>query len=531
MRAGLYARVSTDRQAERYGIPSQVEALKQRCRERGWEIVPDGDREAFIDDGYTGSELNRPALGRLREAARKGLADVVLAYDPDRLSRRLSHQMLLADEFEREGVKLEFITQEVGDTPEHRMFFHMRGVFAEYEREKIKERTARGRREKARQGKIVNPRAVPLGYRYDRERQTFVEDPEKAPVLRLIFYTFAQENLSLQALADRLNRLQVPTPGGASRWRASTLGEILRNEAYIGRLHQFRRKRVEPKRRKRPGTGKGKATSDVLRPRAEWITATIPALMPPELFETAQRKLERNAHFASRNTRRQYLLAGLVRCGLCGGGLGGHTIRGQAYYRCYRTRPANAPLGPDGRPRVCSCPEVKAEAIEPVVWETVSGLLQDPDFLISELRRRREDSSETKQVLERELELCEERLQGFPREEKMLVEGYRKGLYPDFLMREEMTRIQQERADIEKRKAELERRLSLLCLDATQEELVRALADRIGANLHSLDFSQKQQVLRLLVERVCHRGSEVEISTVIPLGEQLHPPHREGARG
>src|SRR3990172_49833 len=127
MRAAPYARVSTDRQAERYGIPSQVEALKKRCQERGWEIVPDGEREAFIDDGYSGSELDRPALNRPRELVRKKLADIVLVYDPDRLSRRLSHQMLLADEFERQGVKLEFITQEVGDSPEHRMFFNMRG--------------------------------------------------------------------------------------------------------------------------------------------------------------------------------------------------------------------------------------------------------------------------------------------------------------------------------------------------------------------------------------------------------------------
>ncbi len=65
MRAALYARVSTDKQAEKYGIPSQIEALRRRCLERGWNIVPDTDREAFVDDGFSGSELNRPALNRL----------------------------------------------------------------------------------------------------------------------------------------------------------------------------------------------------------------------------------------------------------------------------------------------------------------------------------------------------------------------------------------------------------------------------------------------------------------------------------
>ena len=70
MRAALYARVSTDKQAEKYGIPSQIEGLKKRCLERGWITLPDGDKEAFVDDGYSGSELNRPALNRLRKAVR-----------------------------------------------------------------------------------------------------------------------------------------------------------------------------------------------------------------------------------------------------------------------------------------------------------------------------------------------------------------------------------------------------------------------------------------------------------------------------
>ena len=73
--------------------------------------------------------------------------DVVLSYDPDRLSRKLYHQMILAEEFEKQGIKLEFITQDTGTSPEDRMFFNMRGLVAEYEREKIRERPIRGSRE------------------------------------------------------------------------------------------------------------------------------------------------------------------------------------------------------------------------------------------------------------------------------------------------------------------------------------------------------------------------------------------------
>jgi len=198
MRVALYARVSTDKQAEKFGIPSQIEALRKRSLERDWTPVLDGEKDTFVDDGYSGAELERPALNRLRQAVREGRVDVVLSYDPDRLSRKLYHQMILAEEFEKQGIKLEFVTQDMGNSPEDRMFFNMRGLVAEYEREKIRERTVRGSREKAKQGKVVSAGATPLGFCYNKEKATLEEEPEKSQTIRLIFYTFANESLSLQ---------------------------------------------------------------------------------------------------------------------------------------------------------------------------------------------------------------------------------------------------------------------------------------------------------------------------------------------
>ena len=132
MRTAVYARVSTDKQAEKFGIPSQLEASREKCADNGWTPVFGGEENAYIDDGYSGSDLDRPALNRLRQDVREGKVDIVLAYDPDRLSRKLFHLMILAEEFEKHGVKLEFVTQEMGSSPEDKMFFNMRGVFAEY---------------------------------------------------------------------------------------------------------------------------------------------------------------------------------------------------------------------------------------------------------------------------------------------------------------------------------------------------------------------------------------------------------------
>jgi len=531
MRVAFYARVSTDKQAEKYGIPSQIEALRKRCLEKGWTPVLDGDKDAFIDDGYSGAELDRPALNRLRQAAREGRVDVVLVYDPDRLSRKLYHQMILAEEFEKQGIKLEFVTQDMGNSPEDRMFFNMRGLVAEYEREKIRERTVSGSREKARQGKVVSAGATPFGFCYNKEKATLEEDSEKAQTIRLIFYTFANESLSLQGLAERLNRLHIPTPRGGDRWRASTLGVMLRNETYIGKLHQFRKYHVEPRMRRQPST-KIKKTSLVLRPEEEWITVNVPSLVPVELFEAVQRKLDTNAELSRRNTKREYLLSGLLYCSQCGGRMGGHAIHDVPYYRCYRKdNPDKVPFNTDGKPQPCSCPEVKAEATEPVVWDTICQPIKDPDFLIQELHKRNTDNSQTKEILERELQLCQARLKAIPDEQRRLVEGYRKGLYADFMMREDMELIQKEQDELEKRKSELERQLAQRQLTESQEARIRSFTEKISTGLDALDFAGRQELMRLLIEKVLFDGQVVEIQTIITPDEQLHPIHRGGLRG
>src|SRR5262245_66626515 len=138
MRAAIYARVSTEEQAERFGLTSQVTELRALAERLGYAI-PSGAE--FLDDGYSSATLERPALTRLRDAAKAGAFQIALVHDPDRLSRRLAHQLLLSDELERAGVRLEYLTTPRTDTPEGRLLGHVKGVIAEYEREKSRERT------------------------------------------------------------------------------------------------------------------------------------------------------------------------------------------------------------------------------------------------------------------------------------------------------------------------------------------------------------------------------------------------------
>ncbi len=212
--------------------------------------------------------------------------------------------------------------------------------------------------------------------------------------------------------------------------------------------------------------------------------------------------------------------------------MGEHAIHDVPYYRCYRKyNPDRVLLDPSGKPQPCSCPEVRAEAVEPVIWDTICQLIRDPDFLIKELRKRNADNSQAKEILERELQLCQARLKAIPDEQRRLVEGYRKGLYADFMMREDMEIIQQEQGELEKRKMELERQLIQRQLTESQETRIRSFAKKISSGLDTLDFAGKQELLRLLIEKVIFNGQVVEIHTIIAPNEQLHPVRRGGYRG
>jgi site-specific DNA recombinase len=151
VRAALYARVSSEQQAQAQTIASQIEALKERIAKDGLEL----DQElCFIDDGYSGASLVRPALERLRDMTALGAIDKLYVLCPDRFARNYAYQVLVIDELHGCGVELVFLNHEIGDSPEAQLLLQMQGVIAEYERGKIMERCRRGKLHAARQGTI-----------------------------------------------------------------------------------------------------------------------------------------------------------------------------------------------------------------------------------------------------------------------------------------------------------------------------------------------------------------------------------------
>lgn len=165
--AAIYGRVSTDKQEQEETVQSQLAALRQAAGERGYEIV-----EEFVDEGYSGAHLDRPALDRLRDLAAEGAIEVLLVYAPDRLARQYAYQVVVLDELRLAGCEVVFLNHAFGTSPEEQMFLQIHGVFAEYERALIKERLRRGRLYAAREGGStgveIRPTAIAISRRPTR---------------------------------------------------------------------------------------------------------------------------------------------------------------------------------------------------------------------------------------------------------------------------------------------------------------------------------------------------------------------------
>ena len=161
----IYARVSSQRQAEDLTIQSQLAAIKKRIQDDKLHL---NEELCFLDEGYSGATLVRPALEQLRDASWAGSVDRLYVHSPDRLARKYAYQVVLLEEFQKHDVEIVFLNHDPQEHPsaEGNLLLQMQGMISEYERAKILEHTRRGRRFAARQGKVSAIAHAPYGYRY-----------------------------------------------------------------------------------------------------------------------------------------------------------------------------------------------------------------------------------------------------------------------------------------------------------------------------------------------------------------------------
>jgi site-specific DNA recombinase len=505
--AAIYARVSSEQQAEANTIASQVAALQARVATDGLPLLKD---HHFLDEGYSGATLIRPALERLRDAAALGQITRLYVHSPDRLARKYAYQVLLIDELMRTGVEVIFLNRELGRSPEDDLLLQVQGMVAEYERAKILERSRRGKRHAAQTGAISVLSNAPYGYHYVRKQDgsgvaRFEVVLPEARVVRQVFAWVGRDRLSIGEVTRRLKQAGEPTRSGKATWDRSTVWGMLKNPAYTGQA-AFGKTRSAPLaprlRAQRNGSlhpRRPVSTTDV--PPEEWTNVPVPALVSSEQFAAVQEQLAENRQRARQGQRgARYLMQGLLVCAQCqyayyGKAISTKTAKGQvrdyAYYRCIGTDAYRF-----GGERVCANTQVRTDLLEAAVWQEVCDLLADPARLAAEYQRRLE---QPRVGAGDEVEAMLGKLRsGLTR----LIDGYADGFI--------------ERHEFEPRVARLRQRISALEEQAQQLQTTKALqaelrliigrleefASKVHDRLAVADWQTRRELIRTLVKRV-----------------------------
>ena len=315
----LYARVSSEQQAEAKTIESQLADIRARITADGFE--QSGVLE-FVDEGYSGSTLVRPALERLRDVAAAGAMDRLYVHCPDRFARNYAYQVLLLEELTQRGVEVIFLNRPLGQSPEDQLLLQVQGMIAEYERAKFLERSRRGKRHAAQVGRVGILCHAPYGYRYVNKQEgggaaRFEIVFDEARIVQRVFAWVGEQRCTINEVCRRLHQAGVRTQTGKEHWDHKTIWDMLKNPAYKGEA-AFGKTRwlpVGPRLRVPRGrpaqSRRGYAGNDA--PKEERITIPVPVLVDPALFDAVQEQLEENkrrARIPEKGSR--YLTSGLA---------------------------------------------------------------------------------------------------------------------------------------------------------------------------------------------------------------------------
>src|SRR5215207_737012 len=401
-RAILYTRVSGDEQKKRgFSLQDQIDSLRAWASENGYEVV-----EEVEDAGYSGAYLERPGLDRVREMVRGGAAEVVAVLFRDRIARGVYAQ-LLSEEFRQHGARLVALNSRGDDSPDGELGDNILDVIAAWERKKIAQRMNRGKRRKAKEGKIVAGPSPNYGYRFNEARDGYLVDEEKMAVVRRIFEMVGARGMTLNSVRRVLEGEGIPSPSGRRLWNKSFLRKLITDDTYLSRTFEEIAALVSPEvaaglnkeavygvwwygrerhvRSQQRVTGPdgapryrkvGKSTTV---PEAERVAVPVPDPgIPRDRVLQARKAIAENQWVSNAGHRVWQLTGGVIRCSECGRTMSTNHIlsRSAAYYRCAGHYQGGLARCPANR-------TIRAEKAEAEVWEFVRGILTDPERLVA----------------------------------------------------------------------------------------------------------------------------------------------------
>lgn len=475
-RAALYIRVSTQEQSqEGYSIQAQTEKLKAYC-----DIKDDMTfYKTYTDPGFTGSNIDRPAMRDLIRDAKAKRFDVVIVYKLDRLSRSQKDTLyLIEDVFNPAGIGFISINENFDTTsPFGKAMIGILSVFAQLEREQIKERTAMGRLERAKSGLWNGACKSPFGYKYINGKLEI--DEQKANQVKEVFSMYL-EDISLGIIIDRLKEKGhtgfLMYPGN--------IRSLLVNPIYTGKL-KF----------------KGEIYDGQHEPIIDDLT-----------FEAAQKMVKKRSYKKSspdgeaRPFTAKYLLSGIIYCSHCGARysmaerytskIRDGKRQSHKYYSCYsrtaKYQKTNQYMVKDAN---CKNHNWRMDALDAMILGAIDEILRNRAILtdiINEKIPAEKPENDNADIIAN-MESIDEKIQG-------LIAMYTAGHLTYEQIDKKVTALNTERERLQDTLKPIEDKEDVLTVSAANQILDKI--SKIGGSLDGLDGMEKRRFVHSLIKRI-----------------------------
>lgn len=389
-RVAFYARVSSDEQADKGTIQTQLEYARGRAKLEGWQLIE------FVDDGVSGKKISfakRPEGARLLDAARRGEFARVVTYRLDRLGRRARFIHEALEDFTAAGAAYASLTEPFDTaTPAGKLFLGVLAVMAEFESDSIQQRTAEGKHRVSTLDDRWLAGVVPYGYSLTEDSRLVI-DPTEAAIVREAFALTTAGRSSAQ-VADEFNARGIPACSDrrgkrkttkSMGWEPGKISRMVRAEIYAGRAAFFRSSRSH-----------------------EVAYRDVPAIVSPSTFLSARKATAKNKQFGRSHSRFDYQLRGLVRCGKCDYMMIGRPWGKAHGYYCHHCTEGRA--------------FVDEQKLLAILWGDVLGFLEKPDATLRALAHSASESGSAEEQAEQELVALAQQLREADEHEAQLLD-------------------------------------------------------------------------------------------------------------
>lgn len=469
MNVALYPRVSTQEQSEHgYSIGEQTERLKQYCKAMGWNVY-----DVYTDSGFSGANMERPALQKLIADIKTGNIDKVLVYKLDRLSRSQKDTLyLIEDVFIANGVDFVSMSENFDTaTPFGKAMIGILAVFAQLEREQIKERITMGRVARAKQGYYHGGATTPIGYNY-QNGELIIDEYEKMLVQEI--YSEFLSGKSIRRITTDLNEKGTfHHKSDDGKWVMYTVRSILKNRVYTGEV-SFSRK---------------------------WYQGNHEPIIDKETFEKAQNLLVSRANdFQNKkhNTAVKSYLGGLLYCAHCGAKYAkkkANNSGGYCYYMCLSRSKVKPEYVIDPN---CKNKNWNTEKLDKLVFDEIRKIGLDESYIDSIQQETPQDTRED--TIKAELAKVDTQI-------NRLIDLYSVGDIPSDNLQSRIKALQERKNNLKQQLDAIEKERQSRLSKKETLTLVQSFSDILDTGT----FEQIRLVITSLIDRITIDNDDITI--------------------